>query len=125
MDVIKELCARLTRENSRTVWGDFGMREYLSITSWIQHDAKMGIAPGSMTDHYLRSSRADMPGQFIVRVNFEGTRVVDIFWNPPTEVSEDPMMRQKLALLFDLAFTPDMDARRGPAPLTYPDAGSW
>lgn len=120
---IKGLCAFLPRENARWVWGDYGMRDYLSITSWSVRSATEEAGDG-FTDFWIDSIKPDMPGAFQVRIELPTGRVLGVWTATP--LLEDPALREKAALLFDLTFTPFMaDRLTKHKPINHPDAGSW
>lgn len=124
MDVIKELCARLPNNNARSVWEDFAMREYLSINMW-QQASRVEDEENDMIDFTLHTGKPEWPGSFVVRTNFEATKVMDFYWQPQALLAQEKI--DKAALLFDLTYTPDLAFRlkKPSKPLEYPDAGSW
>lgn len=120
---IKELCAFLPNENGRECWGDYGVRDYLSVTSWTVREVKREAGDG-FADYFIDSANPDMPGAFQVRIEQTTGRVLGV-WNA-LPASDDPVVRQKAALLFDLTFTPFMaDKLKKFKPIDHPDAGSW
>jgi hypothetical protein len=123
MDIIKELCAFLPKENGRDAWSRFNMREYLSITMWMQIDKR----PGPNKAYYsffLGTTSPDWPGVFEVRTNWDADKVVGIYFSYPATLTAE--LAAKQALLFDLTFTKDIVSRLIRATImSYPDAGSW
>lgn len=124
MDIIKELCAFLPKVNGRSVWDEFKMRNYLSITMWKQIEKRPG-PNGAYYSFFLGTiNKDDWPGVFEVRTNWEATEVIGIYFSYPSTLNEE--MAKKQCLLFDLTFTPDMQAHlRRMSEMNYPDAGSW
>lgn len=120
---IKALCAFLPNVNGRQCWGDYGMRDYLSITGWTVTETKRGAGDG-FTDFWVDHGGRDMPGRFQVRIQDDTNKSLGV-WNA-TPMLDDPVLREKAALLFDLTFTPFMaDRLRKLTPIDHPDAGSW
>lgn len=123
MEVIKELCAFLPKINPRGVWGQFGIREYLSVTNWTIVERSLNADTG-YCDFILEHVKPGFPGRFQFRTDWDANKMVGIYWAP--EPTEDPILRAKAALLFDLTFTPNMVGHLGRPSMThYPDAGSW
>lgn len=119
---IKELCAFLPKENERQCWGDYAMRDYLSVTGWDVKEAKKEAGDG-FVDFWVAHTNPNMPGAFQVRIG-DDNRVLGIWTATPS--IDDPVLREKAALLFDLTFTPFMaDRLKRHKPIDHPDAGSW
>lgn len=124
MDVIKELCAFLPKVNPRGVWGELGMREYLSVNMWQQIEKRPG-PNGAYYGFFLGTTdKEEWPGGFEVRTNWDATKVIGIYFSYPSTLTEEAAKKQ--CLLFDLTFTPDMQAHLiKVSSMSYPDAGSW
>lgn len=124
MEVIKELCAFLPKVNPRGVWGEFGMRDYLSIDTW-EVTERVANVDESFIDFHVNGTRGSLPGRFIVRTDWTAEKVKGIYVESIQGLNE--YQRKRVALLFDLTFTPDMASRlaRVKPPMTHPDAGSW